>query len=80
MTFGDFTRNYLNPLYVVFRLGWLGLALGAVLAWVGSSSIWYLIAGFVLAWNGLRPWGKGVSVHEMNRAVNDLKNDLENRR
>lgn len=78
MTFGDFARNYLNPFYVVFRLGWLGLAFGAVLAWNGSSSIWYLIAGLVLAWNGLRPWGKGVSIHEMNRAVNELRNDQEN--
>lgn len=79
MTFGDFARNYLNPFYVAFRLGWLGVALAMFLAWVGSSVIWYLLAAMVFAWNGLRPWGKGKSINEMNRAVSDFKDKLEKR-
>lgn len=80
MRFVDFARNYLNPFYVAFRLGWLGLALAMFLAWIGSSGIWYLLAALILAWNGLRPWGKGKSINDMSRAVNDFKDKLEKRR
>ncbi len=80
MTFRDFARNYLNPFYLAFRIGWLGMAFGSFAAWLGSSVIWYLLAALVLAWNGLRPWGKGRSINDMNQAVNDFKNKLEKQR
>jgi hypothetical protein len=81
MTLADFARNYLNPFYVVFRLGWLGMAFAMFMAWLGSSSeTWYLIVALILAWNGLRPWGKGMSVNDLNNAANNIRNDLDKRR
>lgn len=79
MTFGDFARNYLNPFYLIFRVGWLFAGFLCIFVFGpfttdGSAlgKFAFLIGGVLLIWNGLRPWGKGMSINDINRKLDDL--------
>ena len=77
MTFRDFARNYLNPFYLLARICWLwGAFLFAFLAPnIDGLSKWnfllYIIA-LAFLWNGLRPWGKGMSINDINNKLDHL--------
>lgn len=79
MTFRDFARNYLNPGYLIFRVCWVfaGLGLlfvGAVAQGSGAINILFFGLGLVFLWNGLRLWGKGTSLDEINKKLHEMNN------
>lgn len=79
MTFGEFARNYLNPGYVIFRVCWVfsgfGFLLIGVFAQGGSLiNIFFFGLGVLFLWNGLRLWGNGTSLNEINKKLNGLNN------
>jgi hypothetical protein len=67
MSFGDFARNYLNPIYLARRAG---LLYGAIVLASDMPVIVKPIFGLLalwLAWTGIRPWGNGRGI-----SANDL--------
>ncbi len=74
MKFGDFARNYLNPIYICFRLGLLGAGIGSLLlsssaATNGKFVLIFFPLGLWLVWTGIRPWGngRGATMNDLNR-------------
>ena len=74
MTFGDFARNYLNPIYLALRAGFLGGGAACLMIAFASNSnaigkIIFGILGLWLLWIGIKPWGtgRGLSVDQINR-------------
>ncbi len=79
MTFGNFAKNYLNPGYLIFRIIWIFGGLGFLfigLTAQGSSfiNIFFFGLGALFVWNGLRIWGKGTSLNEINKKLRALNN------
>lgn len=79
MTFRDFARNYLNPGYLIFRACWVFGGLGflfvsAVAQGSGAINILFFGLGALFLWNGLRLWGKGTSLHEINKKLHEMNN------
>lgn len=79
MTFGDFARNYLNPFYLLFRCGFLmagGWAL--FIALFSLNFAWWMklvlgALGLWLLWTGIRPWGRGTTLNELNQAAEQMR-------
>lgn len=77
MTFREFARNYINPFYLMFRIFWLwGAFLLFFLApYIDGLTEWkfvfYLIA-VLFVWIGIRPWGGGVSLNDLNRKLDEI--------
>lgn len=81
MTFGDFVRNYLNPIVLAMRTGLLLGGGGALLAAFGTDApfvgrLLFGLLGLWLCWLGVKPWGKGggMSLHQLNQAVRRINN------
>lgn len=78
MTFGDFARNYLNPIFLFCRVSLLGFSFAAFLiAFTAFIAVPVKLAlgalGLWLAWVGIRPWGngRGLSLRDVQRKVED---------
>lgn len=72
MTFGDFARNYLNPIYLAIRAGLLYGAGACMLIALRSDAngivaLLFGVLGIWLGWTGIRPWGSGRGI-----SANDL--------
>ncbi|MCX7258646.1 MAG: hypothetical protein NTZ64_18555 [Polaromonas sp.] len=79
MTFRDFARNYLNPAYLLLRLGWLGVAFFFIIVTPHMEDLYkwrivFYILGAIFIWNGIRPWGRGRSINDINRKLDELNN------
>jgi len=37
-------------------------------------NVLFLGIGLLLLWNGLRPWGKGTSIHEIKKKLDQMNN------
>lgn len=77
MSFRDFVRNYINPAYLLFRIGFLMAAGMCVFMIMGGTfeifgNLLLGIGAAWLAWTGIRPWGRGMSINDVNRKLDDL--------
>lgn len=83
MTFGQFLVNYFSPFYFIARcffLGWaamswyvLGYMISAMTQSETNTTVFIFRAiAIILAWNALRPWGKGMSINDINRNLENL--------
>ena len=83
MTFWQFLVNYFSPFYFIARcffLGWaamswyvLGYMTSAMMNFETSTTVLVFKAvAVILAWNALRPWGKGISFNDINRNLERL--------
>lgn len=64
MTFGDFARNYLNPIFLALRAGFLGGGVFCMtVVFISESAVIakviFGILGLGLLWIGIKPWGSG---------------------
>lgn len=64
MTFGDFARNYLNPIYLGFRAGllYVGGAFLMIAVVADEHAFVTILSGLFgawVCWTGIRPWGSG---------------------
>jgi hypothetical protein len=77
MSFWDFVRNYINPGYLLFRIGFFMAAgmcglmiMGGTFGTLGNLLLGG--GGLWLAWTGIRPWGRGMSINDVNKKLDDL--------
>lgn len=83
MTFGDFVRNYLNPIFLFYRVSLLGFSFAAFLiAFTAYIAVPLKLAvgalGLWLAWVAVKPWGSGhgLSLRDMQRRAEDATRRL----
>ena len=79
MRFRDFARNYLNPLYIVFRIMWLWAAFIVAMFVplmfdVSHLRPLFFVPAAYLVWIGIRPWGQGMSIHQINQKLDEWSN------
>jgi hypothetical protein len=75
MTLKSFLINYLSPVYLLLRMGHLITAFVAYFAFgANDSGILMYFVPLLLIWNGLRPWGNGTNIKEINNRLDDLNN------
>ncbi len=77
MTFKEFAASYLNPFFIAYRFALLGAAIFGFI--IASSNegvllkvIEYLICAWIV-WIAIKPWGKGKSMHDLNKAIEKYK-------
>lgn len=75
MTLWQFTKSYLSPVMLFFRICWLGLgSFIGLLAYSGTTelptiALW--AAASFLIWIALRPWGT-TNIDEIGKKVDSL--------
>ena len=77
MTAWEFTKSYLSPVMLLFRLCWFAMAsIAALLAYTGATDIPAIgLWGFAifLYWLALRPWGT-TNIKSINSKLDELGN------